>query len=501
MQEIDYYINCISNIFNQNKRVAIVIAPMFNECNITDGYFQRIKAIDETILGDFIKLYLNIQEDYTALVEDECFLLSKIDENHYEVKIDPRGNESSEIIEFIIRNGFLTYIHCVLRMIKRSTGTALRNAISSIKTNVVWDVHGSVPEEFVLYNDYWGSQEASEAELFMAKRADIYIVVNESMRKHLKRKYGSNLRGICVILPIFMIDLKNKLNDVEKIGTRIIYAGGLQKWQKIDEMQSAISLQGNRYEYYMCVSNTQIFNEIWGQLPRPLSMFVGEMKPNDLFSLYPSCKYGFVLRDDCIINNVACPTKLIEYIQFGIIPIMDSPHIGDFVELGLEYVPINSFNNGYLPNEICREQMVNRNMKILDLLKMQHDSGEKKLKMIINSSKIYNICHIALILKSKLKKKRNHAVFLKSKASNHIGSEINSKYYYICNFSDVSELVSTVGTDRVYSTNGISINNVVYGNSLENLLSYLDNNSIYDVQVDSNKMSIWDFCNYIEGML
>ena len=133
MQEIDYYINCISNIFNQNKRVAIVIAPMFNECNITDGYFQRIKAIDETILGDFIKLYLNIQEDYTALVEDECFLLSKIDENHYEVKIDPRGNESSEIIEFIIRNGFLTYIHCVLRMIKRSTGTALRNAISSIK--------------------------------------------------------------------------------------------------------------------------------------------------------------------------------------------------------------------------------------------------------------------------------------------------------------------------------------------------------------------------------
>lgn len=55
--------------------------------------------------------------------------------------------------------------------------------------------------------------------------------------------------------------------------------------------------------------------------------------------------YVFVLRDDILVNQVACPTKIVEYLNYGIIPIVLSENIGDFKELGYEYLSINDFNH------------------------------------------------------------------------------------------------------------------------------------------------------------
>ena len=64
--------------------------------------------------------------------------------------------------------------------------------------------------------------------------------------------------------------------------------------------------------------------------------------PEELAEYYESAHYGFILRDDNVINTVANPTKMIEYLQYGIVPIVKSPNIGDFATYGYDYITYDS---------------------------------------------------------------------------------------------------------------------------------------------------------------
>ena len=44
----------------------------------------------------------------------------------------------------------------------------------------------------------------------------------------------------------------------------------------------------------------------------------------ELSDILKKCKFGFIIREDCPINNVATPTKLSTYMSNGIIPIVSN---------------------------------------------------------------------------------------------------------------------------------------------------------------------------------
>ena len=52
------------------------------------------------------------------------------------------------------------------------------------------------------------------------------------------------------------------------------------------------------------------------------------------------------MRDDIVLNRVAAPTKLIEYLSYGLIPIVKTINIGDSVKMGYEYILYNEDLNG-----------------------------------------------------------------------------------------------------------------------------------------------------------
>ena len=99
---------------------------------------------------------------------------------------------------------------------------------------------------------------------------------------------------------------------------------------------------------------------------------------------YPRCSYGFVLRDDIAVNNVACPTKLIEYLQYGIVPILHTERIGDFAALGMQYVPDTVLLDGRLPAEEQRAAMAQNNLQVLQKLKQDAVEGRKALQALMN---------------------------------------------------------------------------------------------------------------------
>ncbi|MFA5816684.1 MAG: hypothetical protein WC865_13810, partial [Bacteroidales bacterium] len=75
------------------------------------------------------------------------------------------------------------------------------------------------------------------------------------------------------------------------------------------------------------------------------------VNPDELESYYELAHYGFILRDDILVNRVANPTKLAEYLQYGIIPVVKLVDIGDYARYEYEYIPYEELNNGLLPRK------------------------------------------------------------------------------------------------------------------------------------------------------
>ena len=71
---------------------------------------------------------------------------------------------------------------------------------------------------------------------------------------------------------------------------------------------------------------------------------VTSCEPSDLHFYYEKSHYAFILRDDNIVNKVANPTKLIEYLYYGLTPIVLCPTIGDYCELGYEFISVEEFD-------------------------------------------------------------------------------------------------------------------------------------------------------------
>lgn len=64
--------------------------------------------------------------------------------------------------------------------------------------------------------------------------------------------------------------------------------------------------------------------------------------PEELYKYYSIAHYGFLLRDDHVLNEVAAPTKLTEYLYYGIVPILKFEEIGDRAFYHYEYILYNS---------------------------------------------------------------------------------------------------------------------------------------------------------------
>ena len=94
--------------------------------------------------------------------------------------------------------------------------------------------------------------------------------------------------------------------------------------------------------------------------------------------------YGYVLRDDITVNNVACPTKIADYFKYRIVPIVSSPKIGDFVDSGMKYITLDDFNSGKLLSKSQLKEIADNNENVLKKYVDIHEKGKKEFIKMFN---------------------------------------------------------------------------------------------------------------------
>lgn len=294
-----------------------------------DGFFQRVVDIDT-----------NFEHDERAYLSISLFrnISSKM------------GDSSQTLRRSYSCNLFLHFFFIIklFRTAKLVYVQSLYNALYSflfikyIKNTYVLDLHGVVPEELEYQGMRVKSAVFNSIEKFIFGKFDTCIAVTKRMADYYKFKYPQSKCEYIVytIFPANLTEYHSETDDHDN-GVNIIYSGNTQKWQNIDFMLALIkkNLFPN-YKYTLLTGELEKMKDalVRHRLNKEESIELRSVSPAELKDYYKKAHYGFVLRDDIVVNNVACPTKLVEYMFYGIIPIVLSDNVGDFKEFNYDRI-------------------------------------------------------------------------------------------------------------------------------------------------------------------
>lgn len=349
------------------KPTICVLAPLITEQNPADGYLQRIHAVDGLFPQQFLRIYL-----MGDAPDGEPMNMEEVDEQHFFIRFDSFDKRQLCFVFRLIEAVGRTYIHSAYRLFAGRVSPKMTEMLQLPGVQHIWDVHGAVPEECELNGDPGIARVAERIEEQLYRRSSLILCVSEAMKQHLREKYGDT-PAKKTVLPIFAdVEIPElKPRPEEPV---ILYSGGLQNWQNIPEMQDLMAATMEKYNYRVLVPNPEGFLRLWGERPDPV-MEITSRAPKEMAAEYDRCHYGLALRDDIAVNRVACPTKIIEYLEHGVVPILKSTCIGDFVSLGMQYISADRLSAGTLPDEAERRAMAEHNFTVLEKLHTQREMG------------------------------------------------------------------------------------------------------------------------------
>lgn len=360
----------------KKNKTIVIVAPYFTEERLKDGYYKRVKAVDE-LFEDYYKVYVTY-ETFKNEIEFE----EHPERNTTVVRYLPGSRTQKLLVALLMIACKRIYCHSVWQVKTKFF------KLPGVKVYV--DVHGIVPEEETLYGRYEAAQMYGDIEEKTVQKAECLICVTNKIKEHLQEKYGNKFKAKTIIMPIFDSSLSKydinvpKEKPFIKEKPVVIYAGGIMKWQKIELMQESINKCINNANFMVYCPNPKEFWETW-KYPKYKNLEVGSKSYQDLCKdVYSKAHYGYVLRDDIAVNNVACPTKIADYFKYRIVPIVKSPKIGDFIDLGMQYITLEDFNDGKLLSPKKIKEITDNNIKVLEKYIDIHEKGKKEFKKMFN---------------------------------------------------------------------------------------------------------------------
>lgn len=202
---------------------------------------------------------------------------------------------------------------------------ACRISAHGIRRIILW-CQGVAPEESYLRN---GSKirlsVLSFIEKTALKKASLCFFVSEEMRRHYEGKYGLDFEGRYFVMPCFnsALDWESFRAEGKYTVPTFAYVGSLAKWQCFEETVDLYKDIESRLEgscFKVLTFDREKAEEILRA--RGVRRFEVDCVARDQVSAeLSSVAFGFVVREDNVVNRVATPTKLSSYMAAGVIPV------------------------------------------------------------------------------------------------------------------------------------------------------------------------------------
>lgn len=205
---------------------------------------------------------------------------------------------------------------------------------------LVMDLHGVIPEEILFHYPPSGWRDGlvrweTKRELDIVENADFIICQSEKMVEHLRQKYpniGSVFHAFqCVVrLESFFFDsgmrrkIRQKL-ELKENETLFVYCGSFDRWQNINySIEIFAEYQKTHFAgsvTFLIISpnpGTELlkYGNVLGLKKQKIRII--KVPHEEVPGYLNAADIGFLIRDDCLVNCVASPTKLGEYLACGL---------------------------------------------------------------------------------------------------------------------------------------------------------------------------------------
>lgn len=195
--------------------------------------------------------------------------------------------------------------------------------------NYIYWYQGIEPEEdYLRHHNRWRRFIFSWLEQLSLRKCKFRIAVSKYIFQHYEKKYGIQFdKDTVFIMPCYNSQIsKDNFYIKDKYEHNIFcYAGGLQVWQGFDEIVDVFAkIEKKCPDAFFKVYSKELFEARRILEAKGVKNYsVDCVSQEEMQKALSDCKFGFIIREDNIVNNVATPTKLGTYLGNGVIPILN----------------------------------------------------------------------------------------------------------------------------------------------------------------------------------
>lgn len=192
---------------------------------------------------------------------------------------------------------------------------------------LLWQ-QGATADESYMRNKskirYW---VLNDIDCFAMKKAKMVFFCSQYMKEHYERKAHCSFADKAYLMPCYNEELSVKdIEGKDYTKKHFTYAGSLDLWQCFDEIASIYKSIEEVYPdaYFkvltFSVREAERIIESYGIKNYVVKSVSKDKVQEELKDMV----FGFVIREDSVVNRVATPTKLSSYMSVGVIPIFST---------------------------------------------------------------------------------------------------------------------------------------------------------------------------------
>ena len=201
---------------------------------------------------------------------------------------------------------------------------AFKYYFKGYKNIVLWQQGAGADESYMRNKSKLRYYVLNFIDCFMMKKSKFILYVSDFMRTHYEKLSHCSFERNSYIMPCFNENFDERIFEKKEYDKRVFaYVGSLAVWQCFEStLEIYLQIEKRFPDAFLKVLTFQIDEakkllEEKGIKNYEIKCVTSEEVKKELLEV----TYGFVIREDNIVNRVATPTKLSSYLSAGVIPI------------------------------------------------------------------------------------------------------------------------------------------------------------------------------------
>lgn len=228
------------------------------------------------------------------------------------------------------------------------TRDAIKYYMKGYRNIIQWQQGIAGEESYMRHQSFLRKIILHKIDKFVMKRSKAIFFVSNFMKEYYEKLCNIDFSKKSFVMPCFNESLDENIFFNKKYEQKTFaYVGSLAKWQCFEEtviLYKSIENRCEKTQLLVLTFEKEKAEKILSKY-KIKNYIVKTVNKEEVKSELKNVVYGFVIRDNVIVNKVATPTKLSSYLAAGVIPVFSSCLV-DFSKISKKY------NIGYCLNSM-----------------------------------------------------------------------------------------------------------------------------------------------------